>query len=380
MTDLLGPGAFGAARAVTSRPSLSPGNAPGDPDTWAQDCSSPIANDGTENRAGLFNMLLAQLRSVIRKSGVVADNADDNMLASAIRSQTLNYVTAVGGTANALTVTLNPAPSSLAAMEGLPLRLKIATTNTAAAPTLTVNGFSAAISRADGTEVKRGELAAGSVVELIGTGTGWLMANIFAVFMPPRSQQVFTVSGTFVVPANTYKLFPRVLGGGGGAGGSGDIGGGVAQSSGGGGAGGYAEGWVDVTPGQSIAVTAGAGGAGGTLGVDGGPGGSSSFGAFFSASGGDGGKALIGSPAGGGAGVGIGGSLNQYGGSGTDGHPNNNQYGGIGGSSAFGGGGRPAIGFPGNPGLAPGSGGGGSYGPTRNNGGAGAAGVVIVQW
>ncbi len=81
MTDLLGPGAFGAARSVTSRPSLVPGNASGDVDSWALDCTSPTTNDGTENRAGLFNMLLAQLRAVIRKSGVTADNTDDSMVA-----------------------------------------------------------------------------------------------------------------------------------------------------------------------------------------------------------------------------------------------------------------------------------------------------------
>ncbi len=52
------------------------------------------------------------------KSGQAAPHSADGRVLRAIRSQRLNYVVA-GGTANALTVTLDPPPPSLAAMEGM---------------------------------------------------------------------------------------------------------------------------------------------------------------------------------------------------------------------------------------------------------------------
>jgi len=357
---------FGASadrRAPTS-PELSGGFACGDADIE------------------LFNWLMwwlsGQVSTAISKAGFTVDDTVLNRLAESMRSQALNYRVA-GGTPNALTVEIDPAPPSLASMEGMPLRVRIAATNTAAAPILTVNGFPGPITRADGTEVQPGELAAGSIVDFIGAGTGWFISNVFAINMPPRVQTIFSASGSYVVPANTYMLFVRLVGAGGGAGGSNNIGSNVAQSAGGGGAGGYSEGWVSVKPGQTIPVTVGIGGVGGVLYWDGGNGGTSSFGSFLSATGGVGGKTLIGSPGGGTPGSGFGGSLNQYGGSGTDGHPNNNQYGGNGGASAFGGGGRSSIGSAGLPGLAPGSGGGGAYGPVMYPGGAGANGMVVIQ-
>ncbi|PZR94180.1 MAG: hypothetical protein DI537_08810 [Stutzerimonas stutzeri] len=139
MVDLLGPGAFGAARAAMSRPLLTPGNAPADPDTWAQDCSSPAANDGTENRAGLFNMLLAQLRGVIRRTGIVENNNDDLMLARAIRSHWMNFRQAAG-TATALTITLDPAPASWSELINVPLFVRFTAMNTDLA-TLAVAGL-----------------------------------------------------------------------------------------------------------------------------------------------------------------------------------------------------------------------------------------------
>lgn len=178
MTDLLGPGAFGAARAASSRPPASPGNGPFDPDTWVRDCSSPTANDGTENRAGLFNMLIAQLRQTIRRSRVTEDNTDDAMLARAVRSQGLNYVPAVGGTANALTATLLPAPTGNTELVGAPLRLLIATTNTGAV-TLGVNGHPALpVLTMRGDALLRGDLPAGAIITLLSTGTSYRLASV----------------------------------------------------------------------------------------------------------------------------------------------------------------------------------------------------------
>lgn len=100
----------------------------------------------------------------------------------------------------------------------------------------------------------------------------------------------FGSSGTFTVPSGVTTL--RVLVAGGGGGGSGLQGYYGRYMNGGSGA--YAEAIVDVTPGQSIAVTVGSGGNGGTgsnpgTATGGGTGGTSSFGSFITCTGGQGG-------------------------------------------------------------------------------------------
>ncbi|HEX7162146.1 MAG TPA: hypothetical protein VF223_13035 [Trebonia sp.] len=76
---------------------------------------------------------------------------------------------------------------------------------------------------------------------------------------------VFTSSGTFTVPENvTHVRYVLQAPGGGAGGGGGDPGGAASGGSGGGGggAGEYLDGWVAVTPGESVSVTVGAAGAG----------------------------------------------------------------------------------------------------------------------
>jgi hypothetical protein len=187
-------------------------------------------------------------------------------------------------------------------------------------------------------------------------------------------RQVFTSSGTFVVPAGVTLVEVTVTGGGGGSAACTN-----GTSSGGGGAGGTAIRACTVTPGSSIAVTVGGGGGGGG-GGSGGNGGTSSFGAFCNATGGTGSSSqgYTGFPSGGAGGAGAGGDINIIGGYGSDGASNG--VGGGGGASLWGGGGRPVSGggAPGN-GQAYGSGAGGPYNGA-SNGCPGAAGVVMVRW
>ena len=109
----------------------------------------------------------------------------------------------------------------------------------------------------------------------------------------------FPGSDTFTVPAGVSKIRVRVVGAGGG--------GAKANSSApvvatGGGGGGYAVGVFSVTPGTQYTVTVGAGGAGQpNTDTNGNPGGSTSFGALISATGGSGGIFGVGAGAGGGA-------------------------------------------------------------------------------
>ncbi|HTN11813.1 MAG TPA: hypothetical protein VL154_12675 [Acetobacteraceae bacterium] len=171
-------------------------------------------------------------------------------------------------------------------------------------------------------------------------------------------QAVFSNSGSFVVPAGVRAVKLRIVG-----------------------AGGYGEGIYGVTPGQSIAVTVGAGGAGGGAGNNaGGTGGTSSFGTFISATGGQGGLSTGSLWSGGAGGTATGGTINAAGSYGSDGGSDITMINGLGGSSVFGGAGRAAKGglAPANA-TGPGGGGGGAYGPA-SAGGAGAPGIVIVEY
>lgn len=184
---------------------------------------------------------------------------------------------------------------------------------------------------------------------------------------------VFTSSGTWTVPAGVTKVKVTVVGGGGGGGHL------VGPSCGtyywggaGGGAGGAAIKIVSgLTPGATVSVTVGVGAPGGTN-----TGGTSSFGAHCSATGGGGGQYGYYPGVGG---VGASGDINISGAPGTVGTFASNaaSAAGTGGSSILGGGGRISAVK-----AAQGFGGGGAGGDyTFNNaGGAGFAGVVIIEY
>lgn len=190
--------------------------------------------------------------------------------------------------------------------------------------------------------------------------------------------QKFTApGGSFVVPAGVSQIEVEVWGGG-----SGSYASTTAMAAGGGAGGGYARVRISgLIPGLVIPVTVGSGGAGGTTaGAVPGPGGSSSFGTYVSATGG--GLNYLDSfsvPQNGAypPGSGVGGDINLTGSMGQDA---NSGKGGIGGGAPMGG--FVASGSFGLPGTFPGGGGSGPGNPgnVAYNGAAGAAGFVIVRW
>lgn len=133
--------------------------------------------------------------------------------------------------------------------------------------------------------------------EFLFNGTTWILFK--SSFAPPQQRTAFTASGNYTVPPDVFKLLVLGCGAGGGGGAAGAPN--TANSltvngQGGGGGGGALAGfaWVDVTPGQVIAVTCGAGGAAGTPGVssgNGGDGGDTIFGTFATFRGAQGGLA-----------------------------------------------------------------------------------------
>ncbi len=178
--------------------------------------------------------------------------------------------------------------------------------------------------------------------------------------------QTFTTTGTFTVPAGVNRLKVMVIGGGGG--GSPGLGAGARGAGGGGG--GKATKIIAVTPGTTYPVVVGAGGAAG-VGSDGAGGGTSAFGALCLATGGGGGNYTLSS--GGFSGSGSGGDLNEGLGDGDDGNTGAIYGGGRGGGP----GGRGAT-NTGQNGRGPGGGGGGSVG--GYTAGAGAPGVVVIEY
>lgn len=200
----------------------------------------------------------------------------------------------------------------------------------------------------------------------------------------PRWQIYEAGSHTWVKPTGVRRVLVSVWGAGGGGGGSA---GSNAAGTGAGG-GGFSRGEVDVSAVVSVPITVGVfGGRGGTAPTNGGAGGSSSFGAFVSASGGSGGFAGNGIFASGlvAGGDGFGGELKVKGGNGGFGQPYSGAVGaGIGGHAPFGGPqpspnvGLSGVGADGADGNFPG--GGGNGGANGGRGGNGASGLVIVEW
>jgi len=230
---------------------------------------------------------------------------------------------------------------------------------------------------------------------LTSNGTTWQSTAPASTYVGARGQ-VFTSSGTFTVPTGITAAKVTVIGGGGSGG---DVTG-TGSAAGGGGGGGVAIEFVTgLTPGGTVTVTVG------------GVAGTSSFGAFCSATGGATAASVSAGGAAGAAGAGgagSGGDINISGGAGSAGNitgtngagsgggssglsaaitaiaidnstavsfPGLGYLGGVGGiGTPSGGNGTAATGF--------GNGGGGAYADTATDrtGGAGSGGIVVVEF
>ncbi|OYV37433.1 MAG: hypothetical protein B7Z80_12825 [Rhodospirillales bacterium 20-64-7] len=194
------------------------------------------------------------------------------------------------------------------------------------------------------------------------------------------AMQVFTQSGTFIVPAGVTAARVTVIGGG-GAGGYHST-----MPSGGGGAGGRSIGIVGgLVAGEAIGVAVGAGGAAPVSPATGAGGGVSSFGgslAGYGGSGGQGGTTPLFANAGGAGGAGTGGQLNILGSWGAD----SIVVACRGGDGGGPGNGRATSGPENGIAAASYGGGGGGGGcttganPAGYPGGAGGSGIVIVEY
>ena len=203
-------------------------------------------------------------------------------------------------------------------------------------------------------------------------GANWQIMSASSHLSTVHGSQAFgSVGGfSFQAPIGVYQVKARVTGGGGGGGGCN----GGSEGGSGGGGGGYGEGWLPVIPGSTYTGAIGAGGTAGGSSSNGGDGGASSF-STITADGGGGGSNNY---AQGGAGGSVSGAT-----LGIPGYPGGNPYsvvGGVGGSVYASAGPSPNADTTGNAGQLPGTGGNGCSPNVTGSGGAGAAGLVVIEW
>lgn len=249
-----------------------------------------------------------------------------------MQSGSTEYAVDSSTTANAIVIALTPAVTSY--VDGQPVTFKAANSNTGPC-TINFGGGAVNLVGAAGA-LQGGEIVAGNQY------TGLYSASLNEVVLNSQTAgalqvnpgtksehamqlqqkgltllQAYTTAGTNTptVPAGVFKIFYKIWGAGGGGGG-GSAG---AQSGNSAGSGSYSEGWMSVTPGQTLTAIVGANGTGGAnTGIGGTNGGTSSLTngtQTVSCTGGSGGS-------GGGTGGGVGGSasggdLNLSGGNGT---------------------------------------------------------------
>lgn len=317
-----------------------------------------------------YQQMIDSLVATVLRSGLTESGTDHERVAKAIRSQRMNYIPTVTGSANALAVELYPQPEDWAALTGVPFRALIAATNTAAV-TFGVAGLAGTRDLrypGDESPMLPGELIAGAIrtfmydgtrVQLIDAGSRVRAGVSF------RGMQLITAGGGTWDPASkglTVQDRILVLVWGSGGGGSS-----IQGSYGGGGGGGGLAIKSMNAPASPVAITVGAPGAGNNVGGPGGAGGTVSFGSHCSATGGGGGSAGPGA-----GGVGVGGDVNLSGGNGGDIIGPNVPW-ANGGAAPFMGGSQLAAGS--NP---IGSGGAATIeGPSAENGTAGA---ILIIW
>jgi hypothetical protein len=240
--------------------------------------------------------------------------------------------------------------------------------------------------------VHRADAVAGLRIEF-NDGTGW---KTFLTHKEPI-RTVFTSTGTYTPTAGVWYIEVEVVGSGGGGGGTASSVAGSSSLAGGGGGGGYAKKKILASAlGATETVTINNAGAGGVGANPGGAGGTVSFGAHCSASGGGAGPSgpsssgSMVSRVGGAGGTGTGGDVNVAGSAGGTGYSGTDVWvvPSTGGTSGMGFGagaqnsGTSGVSSNGTAGSLYGGGGSGSYargtGASSGTGGAGAKGVVIV--
>jgi hypothetical protein len=197
--DIVGPA--NAPNSTTIRPADT--RTFGATDTWAKDCSSPTANDGTKIQAGWLNGWMGQLRNLVRGNGqtaasadiVTQDNSDDSMALKAIQHLIQRGLPKYGvdtGAANTLVVSLSPALAEYKA--GLVVHVLVNKSSTSAS-TINFNGLGAkSITHVDGAALVADDLVGGELAMLGYDGTKFQKLGIQAGILSANT--TYFVNGT----------------------------------------------------------------------------------------------------------------------------------------------------------------------------------------
>lgn len=357
-------------------------------------------NQGTGERGSWpdgegYQQIIDSLVNLVLAADLAESGVDATVVLQALRGQLANY-RAAGGTANALTFSSNVAFKVPGYATGQIYRFVTGPAANTGTCTFKVDDNAAVpLVRRGGGALTSGDLPADTAfVGMFLAGSIRLLdpvaSDINQSISIPGRTQIFTASGTLIVPATSIEVEGW---GAGGAGGASSDGAGAALPAGAAGAGGGAGAYgykrvTGLTVGSSIAVTIGAGGIGvASAALSGGNGGSTSLGAHMTLGGGQGGasgrNATILGGAGGSA---VGADIGVSGGRGGTGGPTGTftaEYP----LHIWNKGGIPARSFAsmsmfgtGGSGTGYGDGGSGASGGSGFQGGNGGPGLLIVRW
>lgn len=154
---------------------------------------------GTEVTAAWLNAVQEELMAVVEGSGLAASSADLAQGLRAIRSLRLNHVATVGGTANALTVTLAPAPAAYDELRVL--WIIPAATNTAGAVSVNINGLGAVPVTVDGANPPAGTLKANVPAMLVRNVSGFAVASPAVIAATLAEAIAATDTAKYITPA-----------------------------------------------------------------------------------------------------------------------------------------------------------------------------------
>jgi microcystin-dependent protein len=168
-----------------------PFDQPGNPDAAYTDGNPTTGQNGSIPPAASIEYPQRELTNFIIDSGLTPTNSDLHQLSKSVQSGAVDFGID-GGTADALSVVLNPAPNTFTV--GMTVRIKKgASANATTAPTLNIGlGFNT-IKRSGGSACAAGDIPANSVMEYSWDGSFWQLTNF----------QGFSATNTTV---NTYTL------------------------------------------------------------------------------------------------------------------------------------------------------------------------------
>ena len=181
--DVLGPA---SVNAVTTRPArvVTRGAA----QTWFKNCTSSLAQDGTQFGADWFNDMQAQFLEAFTGTGITQDGGDD-MLLRAIQSVGVRYGidTASGAAPNNLIVSFTPPVTAM--ITGTLLVIKAANAPTSSC-TLAANALAAAaLQWGDGNPVGAGDWNAGDDLFVVIKGAIYELVSVGRRQTGPTPQQ-----------------------------------------------------------------------------------------------------------------------------------------------------------------------------------------------